>query len=225
MAEAVGALRGGPISIGRPSPAVVRDAVLPVLVVLLFLFALTATIGRAGVLRSWSSDYSGRGEFLVESCSESLALGADQWTCSGWFTAAGQDTAAGQETVAGSSLVTSHGAYGSDRPYVGQQSEVFFKLGELDRVYPLERQLNELARLYMSLIPRLLLLIGALLWLAGWFTTRNLDSNDLVVKDSVRFPQRFNWRPRGVTWMVVAVGAFALNYFVAGRLIGSLGVV
>ncbi len=224
MAEAVGALRGGPVSLaGRPSLTTVRDigrdVVLPVLVVLLLLFALAATLGRAGMLRSWSADYSGRGTFLVESCGEVLNLGADQWSCGGWFTASGRDT------VETTSLVTSHGAYASDRPYVGQQFEVFFRADRSAEVYPLELQLNELARLYLSLIPRLLLMIGALLWLAGWFATRNLDATDPVVKDSVRLPGRFNWRGRGVTWMAVAVGLFALNYWVTSRLIGSLGVV
>jgi hypothetical protein len=220
MAEAVGALRGGPISaLGKPNPAVVRDAVLPLLMVVLFLVALSATLDRAGVLRSWSSDFSGRGEFLVESCGEILNRGADQWGCRGWF------TPEGQATVEGTQLVTSHGARASGRPYVGQQLGVFFEVGRFGQVYPVEYQLNELTRLYLSFIPRLMVMIGALLWLVGWFTTRNLDADDPITKDSVRFPQRFNWRGRGVTWIVAAVGVAALNYVVTTRLIGSLGIV
>lgn len=220
MAEAVGALRGRPVALlERPTFATVRETVLPVLVVLLFLFALTATLGRAGSLRSWSADYSGSGQYLVESCSEVLNRGADQWSCSGWFTTTGQNST--EQTR----LVTSLGAYASERPFVGQEMDVFFEVGNFDQVYPASYQLNELARLYLSLIPRLLLMVGALLWLAGWFATRNLDSNDPVTRDTVRFPQRFNWRNQGVTWMAVAIGLFILNYVVVTRVIGSLGVI
>lgn len=228
MVEALGTLRGGSIGvIDRQILATVREVVLPALVALLFLFALTATLGRAGALRSWSADHSGSGEFLVSSCAESLSFGSDQWNCEGEF------TAAGQRPADGSQLVTSLGAYSSQRPYVGQRYEVFFRTAgsnasdetTISKVYPAEYQLNELARLYISLIPRLLLMIGALLWLAGWFSTRNLDRNDLIANDSIRFPQRFGWQARGITWMAASVGVFALGYLVTTRLIGSLGII
>lgn len=219
MAEAVGALRR--FSLGdfaRPSFSWVREIVLPLLVVVVFLFALTASLGRAGVLRSWSADYSGRGEFLVESCSESLRRGPDQWSCTGWFTAADESSAVRSQ------LTTSLGAYVSDRPYIGERFDVFHPVDEVAEVYPIEFQLNEVARLYMSLLPRLLLMIGALIWLAGWFTTRNLDSEDLVTGDSIRIPQRFGWRSRGVTWMAVALGTYGLYLLVSIRVIGSLNI-
>jgi len=86
-------------------------------------------------------------------------FGADQWRCEG--TLYGD----GAPAPARSTLVTSSGAYVSDRPYVGEQFEVFHQVDDEATVYPDADRLNELTRLYLSLLPRVLLFVGGAIWL------------------------------------------------------------
>ncbi len=190
---------------------------LPIAMVLLFLLSLALVVQRAGVLRSWSQDYAGSGDFLVESCGERAGLGADQWTCTGLLKT-------GDGSGVGTELVTSRGALVSDRPYVGERLEVFHATGDDSVVYPVSYRLNELARVFLSLLPRLLLAAGSLIWLAGWYLTRNLDPDDFVTRDAMRLPQRFSWRSTGVTWIVCALALVVANYLLTTRVLGSLGI-
>ncbi|MEL6982820.1 MAG: hypothetical protein AAFO29_10390, partial [Actinomycetota bacterium] len=141
----------------------------------------------------------------------------DGWVCSGAL------VVDGSTVDVRSDLVTSRGASASSQPYVGERTEVFFESDNLGTVHPTAYRLNELARLFVSLLPRLLLTGGALLWLAGWALTRRVDATDLLVRDTVRLPGRFAWQRRGVTWIVVGAGVLLGNYLLTTRVIGSLG--
>lgn len=220
MVEVVGATKTQPMGlIDRKMVGDLAQYVLPVLMAALCVLGVTLTVQRAGLLRMWSEDYDGRGAFLVESCAATDVVGADRWLCAGRYSAEGD----GVESR--STLATSLGAFASNRPYVGQRFEVFHRTGEFAEVYPLQYRLNEMTRLYLSVLPRLLLAAGSALWLAGWLLTRRIDADDLLARDAVRLPQRFTWRSRGVTWIAVAGLVLGLNHLLTVKVIGSLGAI
>ncbi|MGI9597543.1 MAG: hypothetical protein ACR2QK_15365 [Acidimicrobiales bacterium] len=219
MVEAIRGARREPLSLfDRTTVVGLVEYVLPAAMVVVLLVSLLSVIGRGGFLKSWSADYAGSGDFLVESCSEATGWGPDQWNCRGTY------TAEGSAAVERSTLVTSSGSNASRRPYVGERFQVFHQTGNDAAVYPLEYKLNELARLYLSFIPRLLFLIGSVIWLAGWLLTRKHDADDFVTRDSIRVPQRFGWRSTGMTWIVAGLLMFGFNHFLTTRVIGSLGI-
>ncbi|MEM7271789.1 MAG: hypothetical protein AAF547_01805 [Actinomycetota bacterium] len=191
--------------------------VLPVLMAVILAVSLNLTLERAGELRTWLADFSGAGTFLVQSCAAEDDTGAPTYRCAGRLTTAGAD-----QSIR-TSLVTSRQALTSDRPYLGERLEVFHAEGDRSVVYPVAFRLNELTRVYLTLLPRLLLFVGAVVWLAGWFLTRNLDPEDVVTRDGVRIPQRFGWRARGINWIAAAALVLGINYLVTTRVIGSLG--
>lgn len=191
---------------------------LPIVVATVCFLCLALSLSRASLIMDWSEDFSGRGSFVVEGCTENDGFGADQWRCEGTL------FADGAPTPSTSTLVTSSRAYVSDRPYVGQEFEIFHRTDDPSTVHPDADRLNELTRLYLSMLPRILLFVGAAIWLAGWFSTRNLRTEDNLVRDSVRFPGRFAWRSRGATWMVAGLITVVLNMFLVNRIIGSLGI-
>lgn len=220
MVEAIRAVRREPLNlIDRETLSRLIVYVLPAAMAVVFLLSLLLVVQRADVLRFWTEDFDGSGSFLVESCAGQLGFGADQWACQGQLTVDGRDA------VERSDLIASLGAYASDRPYVGERFDVFFRPGESVLVYPLENQLNELARVYLSLIPRLLVLIGSLLWLAGWGFTRGLDPDDFVARDSMWLPQRFNWRATGTAWIIAGVVMVGINHLLTTWILGSLDIV
>lgn len=196
----------------------VVEYALPIVVATVCVLSLGLTLNRVSLLAGWSDDYAGAGSFVVEGCEESGGLGADQWRCGGTL------FADGAPTPASSTLVTSSGALVSDRPYVGQEFEVFHRTGEESVVYPDADRLNELTRLYFSLLPRVLLFGGATIWLVGWWATRRVRDQDPVERQSIRFPGRFAWRSRGATWMIVGLAVAVGNLLLVNRVIGSLGI-
>lgn len=198
-------------------PEAVREYVIPVMMALLCVIAVLLTASRVGLLLDWSDRYDGAGEHVVSACSADEVAGGQSWLCSGAL------VADGSTVDVRSDLITSRGASASSRPYVGQRTDVFFDSGNLGVVHPTAYRLNEMARLFVSLLPRLLLVGGTLIWLAGWALTRRLDTTDLLVRDSVRLPGRFVWQRRGITWLVVGVGAFVAAHLLTGQVIGSLG--
>lgn len=220
MVEAVHASNREPVSlIDRSMIGGFGAVAFPVLMAILTLVALSLTINRAGALAGWAEGYDGTGEFLVESCQQQPAFGGGQWSCSGRLTSEGAD----QELR--TTMITSMGARVSERPYVGQRLEAFHASGDRSEVYPLAYRLNEMTRLYLSLIPRLLLMVGAVMWLAGWFLTRNTDPDDLVARDGMRLPQRFGWKTRALNWFIAAGAVWVINYLVTTRIIGSLDII
>jgi len=198
-------------------PEAVRDYVIPVTMAVLCVIAMLLTASRVGLLLDWSDRYDGAGEHVVSACFADEVAGGESWMCSGAL------VADGSTVDVRSDLVTSRGASASARPYVGQRTDVFFDSGNLGVVHPTAYRLNETARLFVSLLPRLLLAGGALIWLAGWALTRRLDTTDLLVRDSVRLPGRFVWQRRGITWLLVGVGAFIGAHLLTSQVIGSLG--
>ncbi len=220
MVEAIraGSDRVGDLA-GRLRFAETRAYAPAALMGVLCLAALILTMERVGALQSWSERFDGRADYQVHSCSARTGLGADQWICNGVLTS--DDPSPERRPH----LITSLGAASSHRPYVGQPIEVFYAPDDPVMVYPVDQRLNELTALYLSLLPRILLLGGSALWLLGWALTRGLDPEDFVSRDAVRLPGRFTWRARGVTWILVGVVALALNHLLITRVIGSLGIV
>jgi hypothetical protein len=217
MVEVVRAAKKEPLSfVDRKILGEVLNYGVPVLVLLVGLVALNLTLDRAGSLRTWSESYEETASYLAVGCESVDRFSGDQWRCSGSLD--------GERATDSSVLVTSRNAASSSRPYVGERLDVFHATGDDATVYPLQYRLNELTRLYLSLLPRLLLLIGSIIWLAGWFLTRKLDASDFVTRDALRLPQRFSWKSRGVTWMLAAAGVLALNHFLTTRILGSLGI-
>ena len=219
MVEAVRARKGDTVTfIERGALSGLVDYVLPIAMAVLVVVAVSATLSRGGALRTWSDDYDGAGTFLVESCQPSPDFSGGQWTCAGRLTSAG----ATQEIR--TTLLTSMDARVSQRPYVGQQMDIFHQVGDRSQVYPLAYRLNEMTRVYLTLIPRLLLLVGAVMWLVGWMLTRNTDRDDLVARDAMRLPQRFGWQSRALNWFIGAGVIWVLNHLLTTRLIGSLDI-
>ncbi|MEM7324904.1 MAG: hypothetical protein AAF531_17590 [Actinomycetota bacterium] len=218
MVEAVRTTKSEPTGLmDRVSIGAVLDIVFPVVMVVVLLVSLTMTLNHASALRTWSADYDGAGRFLVESCTAQEAFGGGQWLCAGRFTTEG----ATQELR--TTLASPIEARGATRPYVGQRLEVFHASGDRGIVYPLSYRLNEITRVYLALIPRLLVMVGALMWVVGWFLTRNVDPDDLVQRDTMRLPQRIGWQARAFNWFIAAGIVWAIGYLVSTRIIGSLG--
>ncbi len=198
-------------------PEAVRVYLVPVVMAVLCVIGMLLFASRLGLLLDWSDRYDSAGEHVVSGCAVGQVSGGDAWTCSGAL------VADGSSVDVRSDLITSRGASASARPYVGQRTEVFYDGDNLGVVHPTAYRLNELARLFVSLLPRLLLAGGSLIWLAGWALTRKLDTTDLLVRDSVRLPGRFVWQRRGLTWLVVGAGLVLGNHLLTSRIIGSLG--
>lgn len=198
-------------------PDAVREYAAPVAMALLCVLGLALSASRLGLLLDWPERYDGAGEHIVSGCEAGDVAGGDSWVCSGAMIADGSSVDVRAD------LVTSRGAAASARPYVGQRTDVFYDTDDLGTVHPTALRLNELARLYLSLLPRLLLVGGTMLWLSGWALTRKLDTTDLLVRDTVRLPGRFAWKRRGLIWLTVAAGVLAGNHLLTSRVIGSLG--
>jgi hypothetical protein len=218
MAEVVAAksrLQALPLP-GTLAEGGVRRFLLPGIMAVVCLVCLVLTSARLGDLRYWSEIHDGQGSYRVRSCVSDTGLGADRWRCDGALVVDGSSVDVRAE------LVTSLGAFASHRPFVGEQADVFFDQSDLGAVYPLRYRPNELARLYLSMLPRLLACVGAAIWLAGWYLSREIDPADVVALDSIRFPRRLSWQTRGLRWIVAAVGFAVFNHLVATRVIGSL---
>lgn len=201
----------------RVVPDGLRPYAMPGLMSVLFLLGLALSLTRLGLLLEWSERHDGVGEHVVLGCEADGVSGGDVWRCDGALVAEGSTSDVRSE------LVASRGALASHRPYVGQRTDVFFDPDRLGTAYPVSRRMNELTRLYLSLLPRVLLAGGAAIWLAGWFLTNNLDVNDLLLRDRVRFPGRFVWRSRGTRWLLVAALALVVNVLLTTHVLGTLG--
>lgn len=203
--------------IERSVPDGLRPYAMPGLMSVLFLLGVALSLTRLGLLLDWSDRYDGVGEHIVLGCEADGVAGGDVWRCDGALVAEGATSDVRAD------LVASRGAISSERPYVGQRTDVFFDSDRLGTVYPLTRRPNELTRLYLSLLPRLLLTGGAAIWLAGWFLTHQLDAGDLLLRDRVRLPGRFVWQSRGSRWLLVAALALVANIVLTAQVLGTLG--
>ena len=190
---------------------------VPILMAVVFLLSLTMTIQRGSFLRAWSTAYGAEDSYLVLGCSPVDNFTGNQWSCSGRLES-------NTPRIGSSTLVTSRDAASSERLYVGQRVDVFHAASETATVYPLQDKLNEMTRLYLSLLPRLLVLIGSMIWLVGWAMTRKHDAADFISRDSLRFPQRFSWQGRGTSWIIAGLVVLVLNHFLTVRVLGSLGI-
>lgn len=190
----------------------------PVMMAGVFLVSLPLVIDHATALRGWSSDHAGAGTFIVESCTVKTEFAGGQWRCGGWF------TTEGATQPLRTTLASPMEAWGATQPYVGEQLESFHATGDRSMIYPNSYWLNEMTRVYLALIPRLLVLVGASMWLVGWFLTRDVDAEDRVTLDAVRLPQRFGWQARALNWFVAAGIVWAINYLLVTRITGSLGI-
>ncbi len=201
----------------RVIPDVIRPFVLPVAMAVLLVVGISVTVSRVGLLIDWSERHRGSGQHVVVGCEAEEVRSGDHWICDGAMIATGSlvDVRA--------DLVTSRGAATSRQPFVGEEHEVFFDPDDLGTVHPVPYRLNELLRLYLSVLPRVLLAGGAALWLAGWALTTRVDASDLLIRDRVRLPGRFVWQTRGMQWLVVALGSLVVNHLLTTRVIGSLG--
>lgn len=202
-----------------------RSNTMPLVTVVLALVALTAgwsALARIGFLLTWNDTLSGSGEFTVVACQAEDVPGPDRWRCEGRLT-----TAAGNREAV---LVVGKGAVMSSRPYVGQRVDVFYADGpteadtEAGLVYSKGAQLAELTRLYLALLPWLMVVIGAAGWMFGLLLerlgTRSTDP-DSWWRSSPLFT---DLQRRGAIWLVVGVGTFVLYQLVARYLLGSAGV-
>lgn len=205
----------------RPSAVVeLSRYAVPVGMALVLVVSGSLLAERLQFLRGWSDTYSADGRFLVDGCAESGGLGADQWVCRGTL-----DTLSipvnSLASGATPSLITSAGAHVSQRPVSGATVPVFFDPTRPATVHPTGDRLAEVARLYLSLLPRLLLTVGAALWLFGWFV-----ANPNFAPRSRRLrglAQQEAWTSRGAAWLTAGVLTMAANYVVVHWVIGSLG--
>lgn len=196
--------------------SVLANYVLPAVMALVFVFGVAVLASRVDLLASWSGDHDGNGQHVVRACEPVEDRSGNRWVCEGTLVVDGTGTEVRAD------LVTSRDATVSAQPYVGQRNKVFFDPGRIGTVYPTTERLNELTRLYVSVLPRLLLTVGAATWLAGWALTRRLDTRDLLVRDKVRLPGRFGWRSRGLQWILMAGLALLGAHLLTTRVIGSL---
>lgn len=204
-------LRG--LSRSNPSLGIPSDA-LAIVMATICVLGLGLLVHRTMLVYNWSADYAGSGSFVVESCVEHNGAGADQFVCSG-------SLSSGDDAQTTASLITTKGAYVSDRqPYVGEQIEVFHRTGSSASVYPEVDRVSELSRLFLSLLPRLFMFGGSALWLAGWFVKQNQSRLPSILSEV----QSSVWQHRGMTWILVSIVSALINFWLARGVLGSLGI-
>ncbi len=210
---------------------------IPVIIGALLIVSVMLLVSRIRFLTSFDTEFAGAGSFQVAQCDES---GGDngQWRC------AGSLTVDGRLTEVPGRMVAARGSLTSSRPYVGEQIDIFFPTGDNSVVYPRSSRLGELTRLYIQLVPMLLLLFGSLLWLIGWAgktygRTPGTPGEMIVVEKGrqlqpswavrdlgfgpLRLASAGSLRRRGIVWLgagfVIAVAVAILTRV----LLGSLG--
>ena len=118
----------------------------------------------------------------------------------------------------------------SSRPYVGQRVDVYYAAGSgpagsgPEVVFARDEQLGELARLYLALIPLVMVAVGSVGWLLGFLIER-LESRSTDT-DSWwrRSPLLADLQRRGAIWLLVGLGAFVGYQLVVRYVLGSAGV-
>jgi len=183
---------------------------------------------RVELLTSWNSVFSGTGKFTVIECDAYHdPRGPDQWHCPGRLTLTGATEAHG------ATMVVSKDALVSFRPYVGQQWSIFFESPPEESadpsrvpeyVYAQPAQLFEMTRLYVSILPRLLVLFGALAWLLGWGLKELSSRTGGRVAWWDRMPFRFAMQRQGIAMIVVGVLTYFGYRLLLQFLLGSVGV-
>jgi len=199
---------------------------IPVVMLTVALVSGFLAVQRALVLVAWEAMFTGSGHFVVISCEPHNQWGPDQWHCPGRLTIDGGSTAVA------STMVVSRGSMASFQPYVGQTWEVFFDPSDgsqaaggdtPDYVYADQLQLSEIARLYISIIPRVLLSVGTAGWVFGWWYTRRSTSKPETwwVR---RLPGMESLQRRAIGWIAVAFLSYLIYRLVAYYLVGSVSV-
>lgn len=210
---------------------------LPVVIAALMILSAMLLIDRVRFLAGFNHEFSGSGLFQVTHC-ETVNGDEGKWRCDGALTVDGR-----LEEIP-SILITSQASLTSGRPYVGEQVEVFYRSGDSSTVYPRSARLGELTRLYLQLVPMLLLAAGSLLWSLGWLSaalagTRRPSDQIIVIErgralqpawaasDAGFGPLRISsvrsLKRRGTAWIVAGV-VLTIAVALLGRLaLGSLG--
>ena len=167
------------------------------------------------------------GQVTVVGCEAQDQWGADQWHCQSRLTV--DDVA--QAEVA-TTLVVGKGAVVPDRPFVGERRRVYFEVpgqgtaaadGKPELVYDQASQLTELTRLYISLLPWTLVLIGSLAWLLGWFVNRQAARHPGQSGWWDRVMFRFGLQRRGWAYLGLGLAAAIVNLLLVQYVVGSVG--
>jgi hypothetical protein len=225
--------------------------------VALYLVALAGSSGRVDGLIRLHERYDVTGTHIVDQAciAEDRTIGS-RWRCGGaltWTSAAVPTSPAGparaadgvdptggatsEEVEVVASMVTVRGrselvvagqATLTDRPYIGQEFNVFFDQSQPAVAYRQVDRLTETMRLLGSLVGRLLIMVGSGLWLLSRLFRRppEPDPRDLLAVDaSLRRDRRVRWAARGLRLLGAGVVVLAANAIVAGRLIGAPGII
>ncbi len=176
---------------------------------------------RVGLLLDWNETFSGAGDFTVVTCEPEAVFGPDRWRCQGRLTT---DTVERQPAV----LLAGKEARMSRRPYVGQQVDVFYDPETADQgelvVYADDAQLGELARLYLGLVPLVMILVGAAGSLLGSALARIASRPTNTGSWWRTSPLVVDLPRRGVIWLTVGVTLFVVHQLLVRYVLGSAGV-
>lgn len=210
---------------GRHQWPELLDLVIPASMALVAVVAGLLAVQRTQTLMAWEETFTGSGSFIVTSCEQFDQWGPDQWHCEGRLTVGPESSTVHQSTMA-----VSRGAMPSFQPYVGQRWDVFFAGGgegedveAPDFVYADQLQLSEIARLYISIFPRVMLSIGAAGWVAGWWFKRRARSKPETWWVN-RLPGMQSLQRRSSIWIVVAFAVYVIYRLIAYYVLGSVGV-
>ncbi len=209
---------------GRGQLQEIVDLVLPVSMALVAVVAGLLAVQRTQTLMAWEETFTGSGSFIVTSCEQFDRWGPDQWHCQGRLTVGAESS-----TVQQSTMAVSRGAMPSFQPYVGQRWDVFFEGGgeaddeAPDFVYADQLQLSEIARLYISIFPRVMLSVGAAGWVAGWWFKRRARSKPDTWWVN-RLPGMQSLQRRSSIWIAVAFAVYVVYRLIAYYVLGSVGV-
>ncbi len=182
--------------------------------------AAWATFSRLQLLAGWNQTFSSVGQFTVVGCEPEDRFGPDRWDC------AGRLARSPSSSTREATLVVSKDGRVASRPYVGKTLAVYYSPSsgeESPVVYSRDGQLAELTRLYLALLPRILVLVGAFGWLLGLLLDR-LAARTASQSTWRRSPLISGLQRRGAAWVMAGGGAFVLYYLVVRYVLGSAGV-
>lgn len=182
-----------------------------------------SALSRIEFLLAWNETFSGAGVLTVVGCQPEEAFGPDRWRCEGRLTAFEADEVSAD-------LIVGKDARMSSRPYVGQQIEVFYDPAPAAGadgplvVFARDAQLSELTRLYLALLPLLMVLVGAAGSLVGLVVNRfraRASNPDSWWRTS---PLVLDLQRRGLIWLIVGMATFGLYQLLVRYVLGSAGV-
>lgn len=194
------------------------ELIPPVLVGLILLVSLIGVLSALSSITGFPTNYGDTGTFENDRCETELLRVTERVTCTGLL------TPSESATTVPATMVGPQAAFGSNPPVGGERVPVYYRSGVTSEVYPAEGRTTELIRMLVGHLDVLFLLVGSVMWLGGWYLTREISSDDAEFRQHrYRFPQRFGMRSAGSKWLLFGFGWWAIDRFFLDGLLGTVG--